>query len=136
MQNLKVEYDHKKIPSILIKVYEGEEKEATKNLFIGQLELKNFKIPYQIEISIQINSSNIITLKLKDISPRGWLESGLEVSKTLNNTAGRLTNDEINNLMNEQETNLFLNENRLYSDSSNNMLKYRDATTCYMWQIV
>ena len=30
MQNLKVEYDHKKIPSILIKVYEGEEKEATK----------------------------------------------------------------------------------------------------------
>jgi molecular chaperone DnaK (HSP70) len=124
-ENLKVSYDHKNIPSIQVKVYEGEEKQANKNHFLDQLELRNFKVPYKIKISLGVDSRNIITLKLKDIS-RGLFDRSVESTKILANLDGRLAKNDMIKLKSVEETKRFLDNPSYYFNSNKKKMSYRE----------
>ena len=103
------------------KILRNLKKEAKNNHFIGQLELKNFNVPINIEISIQVDACSTFTIQIKDIS-RWWWNAKVEASKTLGKLEYRLNESEIDQFKIDSEINRFLNEKRLFSNSGKYMM--------------
>ncbi|KAL0225998.1 hypothetical protein P9112_013322 [Eukaryota sp. TZLM1-RC] len=113
--------------SVLIQVYEGERAMTKDNNQLGQFELKGIKeaprgVP-QINVEFSIDSNGILHVSAED------KDSGTKDSITIESTGGRLSQDEIDRMVEEEK--LYAEEDRKIRET----VEARNTLEGYVYQV-